>query len=386
MFLICNQDGIIQEMQDELCLLLEYEPQEVVGQFIGILMNSMMSRLHRSILLPKLHSASEAEKKETYRFLGSSKVTNKPLIIYTKSKKSIYVHVKVIHFQSTFCATFSLADKQLNILYTSHIRPPNPSTEFRPNDFDMVILSVNIKDAYTILQTQGIEKWIDIRTRFHETIVLLIKTHYYPYLYLHEIKNDKCMLVVNLDFAYHYNRFSATMSHSFMVNLYEQTKSFIEFRAGISYGPNYVGYMDEQLKFMGEPMYLAAGCSHQYKPGYVCVDTAFYKKLREEKLFQPWGVEMETVSLEDIGEREVVFIPLDSFKPTKCEDTGKIGNPNPFIPPPLKRSSSKNFFPNIPSPERSRSQSPTNKTRDIPTSIVPCEKKADDASLQEENW
>ena len=309
MHIICSDTGIIIEIGNELLHMLEYEKDELIGQFIGIIMNPMMEKLHKTIFLPKLENASTVEKNRIYNFLSSMKATERPLMIYTKSKQCIYVSLTIIHFKNNFIVTFTVIHNTNNVIYTSLLVPP-VSTSFKLNSLDLVVISLDIKDSTEFLVEHGIVSTIALHSRFHYVIVEIIKQHFYPYLFIHEIMGDGFILVINLDWTYNYPTYATTIAHHFLLKLYEKTHSFIKFRAGVSYGPLYYGYMDSHLRFFGETINIACRCENQYKEGYYCSSLSFYDKLSEESQVKLQDKIIEKVVLKGLGEHRVVFIPL----------------------------------------------------------------------------
>jgi hypothetical protein len=75
-----------------------------------------------------------------------------------------------------------------------------------------------MKESTQYLIEHGSSELIRVHKLFHEIIVTLIKTQYYPYLYIHEIMGDGFILVMNIEWGYHFYRFCASMTYSFLTS------------------------------------------------------------------------------------------------------------------------------------------------------------------------
>ena len=77
----CSTDGYIMDIDDNTLSLLLYEKDNIVNQFIGIIMSPFMNYIHKNILLPKYAQMSDIQKNIAHIFL-SALSTRRPLIIY----------------------------------------------------------------------------------------------------------------------------------------------------------------------------------------------------------------------------------------------------------------------------------------------------------------
>lgn len=315
-FITCDEKGIIQDIHTELLMILEYSRDELIGKFIGILMNPFMSFLHRFILLP-MYAKMTPEEREASNYILESKLSMRPLIIYTKTKSPIYITISITYTISYFIV-YILITKQTDnrYIYTSDINPPY-KTAFVQSNLDMVIIGLDMKNSTEYLMDNGVDKTMALHNVFHTTMVELIRAEYYPYMYIHEIMGDGFIIVLNLEWSYHFPRFCASMAYAFIVKLYQRTK--LTFRTGISYGKLHYGYIDNHLRFFGEYMNRASRYESACRDKMIATDRHFYQKLCDENMFQP-RMDEEEILLKGIGVQEVIHLEYDYHAIDRMEE------------------------------------------------------------------
>jgi class 3 adenylate cyclase len=182
---------------------------------------------------------------------------------------------------------------------------------------DMVIIGLDMKNSTEYLMEHGVEKTMALHNIFHTTMVELIREEYYPYMYIHEIMGDGFVIILNLEWAYHFPRFCASMAYAFIVKLYEKTK--ITFRTGISYGKLHYGYIDNHLRFFGEHMNRASRYESVCRDKMIATDSYFYQKLCDEDMFQP-VIEEEEIMLKGIGMQDMIHLHYDYHAINRMEE------------------------------------------------------------------
>ena len=337
--MICDTYGIIQSVTDECKTILGYKENELEGQFMGIIMSPFLSFFHKQYLLPMYRSMSEEQKQVSHTYLSGKKVEEKPLIIYTKSKDPLCVHLNVFHQDDGLfrLVIHDILYMNSNQIYTSDINPPEVS-DFVESKNDMVVIGIDMKESTTYLMEHGPSELIRVHIAFHEKIVYLIKSKYYPYLYIHEIMGDGFLLVLNIEWSYQFPRFCASMTYCFLTDLYEITKDLIPFRAGVCYGKLHYGYLDTHLRFFGETIHRASRYESVCKPGSFTSDRIFYEKMVSEGMIVSITHHIETVPLRGLGDQEIFHIKyVDTDSPEfvhkfKVAENVLVKTGTPIIP------------------------------------------------------
>jgi hypothetical protein len=67
----CDHDGVIIDINEETLILLLYEKQNIINNFIGILMSPFMNYLHKNVLLPKYKEINNIQKNIAHIFLSA---------------------------------------------------------------------------------------------------------------------------------------------------------------------------------------------------------------------------------------------------------------------------------------------------------------------------
>ena len=306
--MICDTYGIIESVDDECRNVLGYNEDELEGQFLGTIMSPFLSFFHKHYLLPMYRSMSDEQKQVSHMYLSGKTVKGKPLIIYTKTKEPLCVHLNVLYQEGFFrLVIHDIVHMNSNQIYTSDINPPELS-KFVESKNDMVVIGIDMKESTAYLMEHGPSELIRIHIEFHEKIVSLIKSQYYPYLYIHEIMGDGFMLVMNIEWGYTLPRFCASMTYFFLTQLYKLTKDIIPFRAGVCYGKLHYGYLDNHLRFFGETIHRASRYESVCKPGSFTTDRAFYNKMISEGMVLSVPHHIETVPLRGLVEQELFHV------------------------------------------------------------------------------
>lgn len=110
----------------------------------------------------------------------------------------------------------------------------------------------------------------------------MIKSNYYPYVYIHEIVGDSFVLLLNADWAYKIPDYCTTICMNFLIELNERTEHLIQFRVGCAYGKILYGYIGDQLRLFGDTINLASRLEHISKIDHVYCDENFFEKLKSE--------------------------------------------------------------------------------------------------------
>lgn len=274
--MICDENGIILEVDSSMAFDLMYTKDELVGKFVGIIMSKFMSNMHQHCLLKEYHSLPPSDKEHCNKLL-SGKMSKRPLIIYTKSKQPIYVNLSVVKENNqTFSIDYIITkNNNNNILYTSSVGPPN-TNEFVESKIDMMVISIELKNVNDTNES------IKVYSFFQENLMEIIKLEYYPYLYIYEIMDKRFVLIMNLEWSYHLTSVCASTVYSFLQKLYKRVNEIVDFSTGVAYGKLHYGYLDNHLRFFGKTIDRSARYESVSDTNSFCTDKAFYKKLVTE--------------------------------------------------------------------------------------------------------
>ena len=311
--MICDEYGTIKDIDEEFATLLEYTPTELHGTFMGILMSPFLSFFHEKYLLPMYRHMNPEQKVTSHAFLESNSMSSKPLILYTKSglPRCIRMSIHYLYQNAFFMKLREVIPMDCNMIYTGDCKPPELTT-FQESKMDMVIICIDMKGSTQYLVDHGSADMIRIHKLFHQSIVYLIKTQYYPYLYLHEIMGDGFVLIMNIEWGFHNERFCASMTYCFLRELYNIMKPHLSFRTGVSYGKLHYGYIDKRLRFFGKPINLASRYESCSADDSFTTDQTFYDKLYAEGMIDEVHYTTDSIPLKGFGPCNVFHIVYNS--------------------------------------------------------------------------
>lgn len=284
MYIESDLFGIITKISKSITINLNYLESELIGQFIGIFMNDLMSFLHKQFFISNYNNSTSINKK--ILDLKISGIGNKRnVIIYDKFKNPHHVNISIINKPNNGFIIKVEYEKEINIklnksFYTYDQKIIN--NNFIKTENEVIIINIDFINSTELIKSKGILNMINITKSFYNDIINLIKNNYYPYIYIHEIVGDGFMLVSNIDWLFNFPEYSATIVLNFVQELYELTKEYIDIRIGISYGQLYYGYIDNNLRFFGDILSLSNRLENKCNQNEVLVQYKFYKKLLSE--------------------------------------------------------------------------------------------------------
>lgn len=327
--ILCDEDGYILYVADNLLKLLSYDLDEIIGKFIGILMTPFLSYIHSNIILPKYKKLNLIEKKEVDVFISGLKI-KRPIIIFDSKSCPIYVNLSVKMFFSVnkFQVNFELIKKINNsLIYTHELYIEHKTTEFVKTKNKIVIASIDFRNSTEYLIKNGTINTIELYKKFHYDIVKLLKKNYYPYIYIHEIVGDCFVIVCNIEWALIIEKFCASLVMSFLIELYKVSSKYIEFRVGVSYDNIYWGYIDNNLRLFGVPMNFSARLENVCISNTVSCDENFLKKMTKEELFDISELKysQKSADLKGFGLCEYTSIPLNDETNVNIFNLSNVG-------------------------------------------------------------
>lgn len=317
--ILCDKDGIILHVDDNILELLTYDLNEIVGKFIGILMSPFLSYIHSHIILPKYTKLNFVEKKVIDIFISGLKI-KRPIIIFDSKSCPVYVNLSVKAFSSLSTYKFQVNFEPIkkidnSLIYTHELYIKYKTTKFLATKNKIVVVSIDFRNSTEYLIKNGTFNAIELYKKFHCDVLKLLKKNYYPYIYIHEIIGDCFVIVSNIDWALSIPKFCASIIMSFLTELYKVSYNYIGIRVGISYDKIYWGYIDNNLRLFGVPMNISARLENVCVLNNISCDNNFLDKLKEEELFDTSTLEYSKKStyLKGLGIYEYTSIPFDSI-------------------------------------------------------------------------
>ena len=304
LYIFTDNNGMITDVSDETLTLLKYEYKILIGKFIGILMSPFMNFLHKNVYFAKYNTLSPLQKNIVHTFL-SGIATKRPLIIYDINGQVIYVqiHIKLVNHNRFMCKLDLVNDISNNNIYicpnTIHnCIEPTSTGVFKETINNVIIISINFKDATDILLTYGDRNYIDLHNKFYNDIILLIKQFYYPYIYIYEIFGDCFTFILNADWTYNLKQHCASLAFVFINHIYEFTYPYIQFRVGVICDKLLYGHIGHHFRLFGKGINKVSKLSNICQPDQLCCNHKFFRKLVEENIFG----KNNTIATAKIGE------------------------------------------------------------------------------------
>ena len=311
--IICDTNGIIQDVTPLLLAKLGYNMGTLHRQFIGVLMNDFMSMLHKKYYIQMFRDSVGKEKNLLENKLKSLN-HKRPLIIYDINMKAHHVSVSIHSNLHTLYIIFEFLKEDINNYYT--ITRDNVR-EFRQNKGDSIIIMTDFIQSTELLEDKGAINLINSCVLFNEIITELIRDKYFPFIYLHETLGDSFVFTLNTDWTYNIDRFCATLAINFIFDLVQKTRHFIKIRTGIGYGKIHYGRIGNAFRFFGRPMNIASRLENKCSIDTINVCQEFYKKLKSELDFfkSTHSFTKRTEILKGFGETSFYTINVSESSP-----------------------------------------------------------------------
>jgi hypothetical protein len=289
--IVCDLNGFIKNVTDDVLSILLYDPDALTDKFIGVIMSPFMSYIHATVLLPKYKSASKFERNLMHIYLNA-KTTKRPLIIYTLLKQPIYVKISVnvindpdnnTFFKLKFVVVTDFNNSNVSL---SSALNPKLFTVFRKTKNNIIFANIEYKNSSKYITEYNEAKEIELYNRFQDDIINIIKSHFYPYIYIYEMTNHGCVIVSNVCHTYNMPRFCASLIVCFLKNVYMTTIDYSTIKAGISYDKVYIGATtNDQIMLLGNAYDDARYHCEICNPYEVCVSHEFVYKLKQENIY-----------------------------------------------------------------------------------------------------
>ena len=324
LYILCDKNGLILNISQNVRRILKYRLEDVEHKFVGIFMNKLLSFLHKTFFIPKLSKTSGMPRTKMLNRLHS--LTNdRPLIVYDLNENPHYMNVEIIELNvneiekmfSTYDMVRDINDSQLdkeevyiiikldyckykdnigmvmnheninNLLLNindnklSYVLTNNVdiSPVFNHSKNSMVIINIEIMRAKEILASKGEVVLIDINRRLYNDIIYIIKTYFYPFIYIYENTENKFILIINADWTYNIPLFCCTIGLYFVQLLFEKTLGYTGINCGFSYGKISYGLIGNKLRVFGLPLLLSSLIKEKSEYNKFAITKGFYDKL-----------------------------------------------------------------------------------------------------------
>ena len=345
MYVLCDNNGFIIDINDKFTKKLYYKLNDLKDQFIGILMNKLLSYLHKHFFIPKLNKISGIDKSKLMHKLNTKTVI-RPFIIYNLHNEPIYVNVNIIEITSTelliLYPTLNMTQKISNInnnnlfillkfeLFDIPINNSielfiendknNISTEFKESVNDIIVININILNANELLLHIGELQMIQLYKRLYADIITILQTYFYPFIYKYNNNYDNFTFILNADWLYSMKHISCIMAIYFCQIVSNKISNYIKIQIGISYGKLYYGLIDNKLKMIGTIPNLSLHLTKMCPLYEIVISYPFYQKLITEfmminkELYDNSDFENCTESLIGFGVTTFMCIKPSLFK------------------------------------------------------------------------
>ena len=324
LYILCDKNGLILNISHNVRKILRYKLEDIENKFIGILMNKLLSFLHKKFFIPKLTKSSGIPRSKILNRLQT--LTNdRPLIVYDINENPHCMNIQIIELNvdeitelydsynfirdinnlqldktdqyivtkldyyknKDNIATFmtqdninnqliTISDNKLLFVLTNNIEI---SPVFNQTINNMVVITIDIMKSREILTTKGEVVLIDINRRLYDDVIYVIKTYFYPFIYIYEIAEDKFTLIINADWTYNIPLFCCTIGLYFVQLLFERTLKYININCGISYGKLSYGLIGNKLRLFGLPLVLSSLIKKKSNFNKFSISKSFYDKL-----------------------------------------------------------------------------------------------------------
>jgi len=309
--ILCNKDGRIISVTDNLLERLKYNAKTLEGQFIGILMSDFMSMLHKKYFIHAFHASKGVERNQLENKLKALH-HKRALIIYDIDRAAHIVNISIEPTDTYSIVWIEFVEGlEAGLFYSDIIK--EKGTSFKQNKSNSIIIKTDFVKSTELLHEKGTPALIDTSIKFYNTLDTLIRTRYYPFVYLHEVIGDSFVLVLNTDWTYNSERFCATLAVNFVFELVQSTRNFVEIRTGIGYGQIYYGRLGQSFNFFGFPMNMAARLEAKCAVNEINVSNDFREKpISEMEILK---IERRTCvkrrdSMKGFGEIDYYSIPV----------------------------------------------------------------------------
>ena len=309
-WITCTIEGIITDCSKDASEVTGYDTEYLVGQFIGILMSPFMSYLHSTVLLRRYKDASQFERNMMHLFL-KGKSYRRPLIIYTSERQPLYVEISVTTQRNhntdtsasntsasntsastssaddliTFCLSFVVRnDLRDSSIYLMSALEPKMFPHFRETKNNLIIANIGYTRGRT--DDESDRSKVSIHIEFQEALVRIIKTNFYPYVYIYETSNHGCVLVSNLCCSYNIPGYCASLMVCCLYNLCLATITKLRLNIGVAYGRCQIGALaNGEIRIFGNTYDDAHHCRQLSDQANIGCTTDFSYKLTMERVY-----------------------------------------------------------------------------------------------------
>ena len=293
--ILCDNNGLIEDATHDMLVLLHCNIDTIKGKFIGSIMSLYMSMIHKQFFIGNFNTCGAIERNKIENRLKRGH-RKRPILIYDIEGNSHTVGLSILYnkcpfdtnknpFSTTsinlskqFYLIFDLIDEPLDLFYT-YIPMVNDGI-FTESKTKVVLICIDFVDSTATLISQGGALLsIDNSIKFHKAIVQLIRNVYYPFIYLHEVIGDSFIIALNIDWVYTSEVFCASLAISFIFDLVQNTKHFVEIRTGVAYGTLHYGTIGSTFRFFGKPINMASRLENKCLVNEIIICKDFYNKL-----------------------------------------------------------------------------------------------------------
>ena len=158
-------------------------------------------------------------------------------------------------------------------------------SNFRETKNSIILANIEFRNRELLSDMEQVERYRQI----HQTLVDVIKSNFYPYIYIYELNNQACVLVSNLCCSYNMPRYCASMMICCLYNIWNDVaKHKTDLAIGVSYGKCQIGALaNGDIRIFGSTYNESIECRQRATPTLNCICVhEFVYKLSVERFYQ----------------------------------------------------------------------------------------------------
>ena len=189
------------------------------------------------------------------------------------------------------------------------------SPQFNLTKNKLVIITIGLKSQEE-LSTKNDLNIIFINKQLYEDVMHVLKTYFYPFIYIYEITGNNFTLIINADWTYPMNIICCTIAVYFIQMLTDRTSKYCNIKCGITYGKAYYGTIGNKLRMYGNEVILSAKLEQKCNINKLVISKYFHDKMMEEfnmlngALYYEDDYIKHTDIIADIGKTTFYFMDL----------------------------------------------------------------------------
>lgn len=306
----CDSNFRIQYVNKFCCKILQYEPDELIGEDINTIMPDNIVALHKEAF--KRRSLDNSTK----LFFEDALKT---FILITKNDTCLnFLGKTIINDDMTTEMHLSLVEHiDSPLVPNEYMRYINNKASFHIKQYNNVCcLLLDMANSTRYANTVSCAELALLFHNLYKRVENIVLKYYFPYVVIHETCGDNFFLLVNSDKNCTQKCTSISLDCAFRVVI--ELNSFLQdfdeslyMRCGVSYGEIAAGVIDgKSFRAFGRVIHMASRLESECDQDQVAVDISVMDKLKTENLniCTNHNLDISMRDLKGFGETEVYII------------------------------------------------------------------------------